>query len=45
MIWLNWQSKVAFVINGLLGLGEAVLKRSNEQISFGRLTLPHQLFT
>ncbi|HCJ4362012.1 TPA: 23S rRNA (pseudouridine(1915)-N(3))-methyltransferase RlmH, partial [Listeria innocua] len=37
------KSKVAFVIGGSLGLSEAVLKRSNEQISFGRLTLPHQL--
>ncbi|EAE2451626.1 hypothetical protein E1I06_08980 [Listeria monocytogenes] len=32
-----------FVIGGSLGLSEAVLKRSNERISFGRLTLPHQL--
>lgn len=37
------KSKVAFVIGGSLGLSEAVLRRSNEQISFGRLTLPHQL--
>ncbi|MBC1322320.1 23S rRNA (pseudouridine(1915)-N(3))-methyltransferase RlmH [Listeria welshimeri] len=37
------KSKVTFVIGGSLGLSEAVLKRSDEQISFGRLTLPHQL--
>lgn len=37
------KSKVAFVIGGSLGLSESVLKRSDEQISFGRLTLPHQL--
>ncbi|MBC1404507.1 23S rRNA (pseudouridine(1915)-N(3))-methyltransferase RlmH [Listeria welshimeri] len=37
------KSKVAFVIGGSLGLSDAVLKRSDEQISFGRLTLPHQL--
>ncbi|MCP7119420.1 23S rRNA (pseudouridine(1915)-N(3))-methyltransferase RlmH, partial [Listeria monocytogenes] len=37
------KSKVTFVIGGSLGLSEAVLKRSNERISFGRLTLPHQL--
>ncbi|MBC1376349.1 23S rRNA (pseudouridine(1915)-N(3))-methyltransferase RlmH [Listeria farberi] len=37
------KSKVAFVIGGSLGLSDAVLRRSNEQISFGRLTLPHQL--
>lgn len=36
------KSKVTFVIGGS-GLSEAVLKRSNERISFGRLTLPHQL--
>ncbi len=36
------KSKVTFVIGGSLGLSEAVLKRSNERISFGRLTLPHQ---
>ena len=32
-----------FVIGGSLGLSPAVLKRANEQISFGRFTLPHQL--
>lgn len=37
------KSKVAFVIGGSLGLSEAVLKRSNEKLSFGKLTLPHQL--
>lgn len=37
------KSKVTFVIGGSLGLSDAVLRRSNEQISFGRLTLPHQL--
>ncbi|EGS4843851.1 23S rRNA (pseudouridine(1915)-N(3))-methyltransferase RlmH, partial [Listeria monocytogenes] len=31
------KSKVAFVIGGSLGLSESVLKRSDEQISFGRL--------
>lgn len=37
------KSKVAFVIGGSLGLSDAVLKRSDEKLSFGRLTLPHQL--
>ncbi|ELK3068877.1 23S rRNA (pseudouridine(1915)-N(3))-methyltransferase RlmH, partial [Listeria monocytogenes] len=37
------KSKVTFVIGGSLGLSDAVLQRSNEQMSFGRLTLPHQL--
>ncbi len=37
------KSKMAFVIGGSLGLSESVLKRADEQISFGKLTLPHQL--
>lgn len=36
-------SDITFVIGGSLGLSPAVLKRANEQISFGRFTLPHQL--
>ncbi|WP_421925310.1 23S rRNA (pseudouridine(1915)-N(3))-methyltransferase RlmH [Lysinibacillus capsici] len=37
------KSKIAFVIGGSLGLHEDVLKRADEQQSFGRMTLPHQL--
>ncbi|WP_239256268.1 23S rRNA (pseudouridine(1915)-N(3))-methyltransferase RlmH [Listeria ilorinensis] len=37
------KSKVAFVIGGSLGLSDAVLKRADEEISFGKMTLPHQL--
>lgn len=37
------KSKVAFVIGGSLGLHEDVLRRANEQQSFGKMTLPHQL--
>ncbi|SFE97076.1 23S rRNA (pseudouridine1915-N3)-methyltransferase [Bacillus sp. OV194] len=37
------KSKVAFVIGGSLGLSDEVMKRSNEKISFGRITYPHQL--
>lgn len=37
------KSKFAFVIGGSLGLSEDVLKRSNEQLSFSRMTFPHQL--
>ncbi|WP_408008784.1 23S rRNA (pseudouridine(1915)-N(3))-methyltransferase RlmH [Pseudalkalibacillus sp. A8] len=37
------KSKVAFVIGGSLGLSEAVLKRSNDQLSFSKMTFPHQL--
>ncbi|WP_461218596.1 23S rRNA (pseudouridine(1915)-N(3))-methyltransferase RlmH [Lapidilactobacillus salsurivasis] len=36
-------SDVTFVIGGSLGLSPAVLQRANDQLSFGRLTLPHQL--
>ena len=37
------KSKITFVIGGSLGLHEDVLKRANEQQSFGKMTLPHQL--
>jgi 23S rRNA (pseudouridine1915-N3)-methyltransferase len=37
------KSKVAFVIGGSLGLSEAVMKRAEEKISFGKITYPHQL--
>ncbi len=36
-------SSLAFVIGGSLGLGENVLKRADEKVSFSRLTFPHQL--
>ncbi|MFL6556327.1 MAG: 23S rRNA (pseudouridine(1915)-N(3))-methyltransferase RlmH, partial [Bacillus sp. (in: firmicutes)] len=34
------KSKIAFVIGGSLGLSEEVIKRSNEQLSFSRMTFP-----
>ena len=37
------KSKVAFVIGGSLGLSNEVLKRSDEQLSFSKMTFPHQL--
>lgn len=37
------QSHVAFVIGGALGLGEEILSRSDEAMSFGEITLPHAL--
>lgn len=37
------KSKVAFVIGGSLGLSDEVVKRSNGQLSFSRMTFPHQL--
>lgn len=36
-------SHFVFVIGGSLGLSGAVLKRANQQLSFGRMTFPHQL--
>ena len=37
------RSKVAFVIGGSLGLHDEVLKRADEELSFSKMTLPHQL--
>ena len=37
------KSSVTFVIGGSIGLSDAVLKRANVHLSFGRLTYPHQL--
>ena len=36
-------SNITFVIGGSLGLSTAVKKRANLLMSFGKLTLPHQL--
>ena len=40
---INGYSTLTFVIGGSLGLSHQVKKRANLSISFGRLTLPHQL--
>lgn len=37
------KSKIAFVIGGSLGLSEEVLKRADEELSFSKMTFPHQL--
>ncbi|GAE47830.1 23S rRNA (pseudouridine(1915)-N(3))-methyltransferase RlmH [Mesobacillus boroniphilus] len=37
------KSKIAFVIGGSLGLSDEVLKRSDEHLSFSKMTFPHQL--
>lgn len=36
-------STLTFIIGGSLGLAQGVKKRANLSVSFGRLTLPHQL--
>lgn len=36
-------STLTFIIGGSLGLSQDVKKRANISVSFGRLTLPHQL--
>ena len=40
---INGSSTLTFVIGGSLGLSKEVKKRANLSVSFGRLTLPHQL--
>ena len=40
---IQGKSNIVFVIGGSLGLSKAVMDRSNTQISFGKMTLPHQL--
>ncbi|NQX61780.1 23S rRNA (pseudouridine(1915)-N(3))-methyltransferase RlmH [Paenibacillus qinlingensis] len=37
------RSQVAFVIGGSLGLSSELLRRADMRLSFGRMTLPHQL--
>ena len=36
-------SDITFIIGGSLGTSDAVNKRANDALSFGKLTLPHQL--
>lgn len=36
-------SDITFVIGGSLGLSPEVIKRADDQLSFGQLTMPHQL--
>lgn len=37
------QSKINFIIGGSLGLADSLKKEADASISFGRITLPHQL--
>lgn len=40
---LRGKSKIDFIIGGSLGLSSQVKSRADELISFGRITMPHQL--
>lgn len=40
---INGYSTLIFIIGGSLGLAPVVKNRANLSVSFGRLTLPHQL--
>ncbi len=42
-LFLSGRGELAFVVGGSLGLHESVLKRADETLSLGRITLPHQL--
>ena len=43
-ISLNYNSSITFIIGGSLGLSTEILNKSNESISFSKMTFPHQLF-
>lgn len=40
---ISGQSHLCFVIGGSLGLSREVMKRSDESLSFSKMTFPHQL--
>ena len=40
---IQGKSHILFIIGGSIGLGEAVLKRSDFPLSFSKMTFPHQL--
>lgn len=40
---IQGKSHILFIIGGSIGLGEAVLKRSNFPLSFSKMTFPHQM--
>ncbi len=41
---MNQSKPIAFVIGGSYGVDDSVIKRANYQLSFSKLTFPHQLF-
>ncbi len=40
---ISGKSHIIFIIGGSIGLGKAVLKRSDFALSFSKMTFPHQL--
>ena len=40
---IRGQSHIFFVIGGSIGLGDALVKRSDYALSFSKMTFPHQL--
>lgn len=40
---VSGKSHLVFIIGGSLGLSKKVIKRADEEISFSKLTFPHQL--
>lgn len=40
---IGGQSQIVLVIGGSLGLSDAVLRRADYQLSFSKMTFPHQL--
>lgn len=40
---IQGKSQLTFVIGGSLGLSQEVMTRSDDKISFGKMTYPHQL--
>lgn len=40
---IDGKSNISFVIGGSLGLSDNVIYRSQKQLSFGKMTYPHQL--
>ena len=42
-IGLSGKGQIIFLIGGSLGMDEALLRRADERISFGRMTYPHQM--
>lgn len=41
---INYNSSITFVIGGSFGLSNEIKLKSNELISFSKMTFPHQLF-